>query len=290
MALSLSSVPVSATIVERNRFTEPYEFVAGFCGYPMTVKGVETHKVLVRADRKVDGLVYFTDNYAFQETWTAADGRSFTLSANAVGKDVKAESLGGTLYQFTSKQPGQAQVITDSSGRVISRDRGNLSFDYVIDLADENFFEFLGVRISGPHAGFETDLCKLVQPLTGNDSARYQTLRPIGSTTSPMGFAEYLPPSYRATGAGSPLLIFLHGYGETGDGTPEAIQNLLFAGIPKYIDVGGWATDRPFVVLSPQHVEEAPGFPFGPRALQRVVQHVPAARSQPCPARLLHDP
>ena len=38
--------------------------------------------------------------------------------------------------------------------------------------------------------------------------------------------------------------------------------NLLFAGIPRYINVGGWSTDRPFVVLSPQHVEEAPGFDF----------------------------
>ena len=42
------------------------------------------------------------------------------------------------------------------------------------------------------------------------------------------------------------------------------MSNLLWAGIPKYIDVGGWSTDRPFVVLSPQHVEPAPGFPFSP--------------------------
>jgi dienelactone hydrolase len=261
LAVTIGSAPASATIVERDRFSEPYKFVTGFCGYPMTVEGVETHDVLVRANKKVDGIVFVTDNYAFQETWTAPDGRWFTLSANALGKDVKAKPLGGSLYQFTFKQPGQPQVVTDSSGRVVARDRGNLSFDYTIDLADDAF-EFLGVRISGPHVGFETDLCKLVQPLTGTDSARYQTLHPIGSTTSPMGFAEYLPPSYHATGAKSPLLVFLHGYGETGDGTPEAIENLLFGGIPRFIDVGGWSTDRPFVVLSPQHVEEAPGFPF----------------------------
>jgi hypothetical protein len=34
------------------------------------------------------------------------------------------------------------------------------------------------------------------------------------------------------------------------------------AGIPKYINVGGWPTDRPFVVLAPQHVEDPPGFDF----------------------------
>ena len=79
---------------------------------------------------------------------------------------------------------------------------------------------------------------------------------------SPAGFDEYLPPSYTATGAQSPLLIFFHGYGETGDGTPEAISRLVAAGIPKYINVGGWPTDRPFVVLAPQHVEDPPGFDF----------------------------
>ena len=64
---------------------------------------------------------------------------------------------------------------------------------------------------------FGADLCKAVEPLTGGgDSARYLTPRPIGSTNSAMGFYEYLPPSYTATGAESPLLLFFHGYGETG--------------------------------------------------------------------------
>ena len=34
-----------------------------------------------------------------------------------------------------------------------------------------------------------------------------------------MGYYEYLPPSYSDTGSGSPLLVALNGYGETGDGT-----------------------------------------------------------------------
>ena len=47
-----------------------------------------------------------------------------------------------------------------------------------------------------------------------------------------MGYYEYLPPSYSDTGAGSPLLVALNGYGETGDGTPEALGRLLFARHP----------------------------------------------------------
>jgi predicted peptidase len=109
---------------------------------------------------------------------------------------------------------------------------------------------------------FDVDLCKAVAPLTGGDSARYLTPRPIGSTDFAEGFYEYLPPSYSATGTKSPLLLFFNGYGENGDGTAAGLSNLLFAGIPRYINAGGWSTDRPFVVLSHQHVEAAPGFDF----------------------------
>jgi dienelactone hydrolase len=264
IAMTFVAGSASATIVERDRFTNPYEFDAWDCGYLMHVAGVESHKVQVRADKKLDGNVLFTDNYEWRETWTAADGRWFTLSANGVFKDVRAKSLGGSVYEFTFHEAGQPFVITDSSGVVISRDRGNFTGHFTIDFADgSNTFEF---QLSGPHPMFDADPClavaPLVAPLTSVDSARYLTPRPIGSTDSPTGFYEYLPPSYTASGPKSPLLLFFHGYGETGDGSPEALQRLVFAGIPRYINVGGWPTDRPFVVLAPQHVEEAPGFDF----------------------------
>jgi predicted peptidase len=170
--------------------------------------------------------------------------------------------IGGSLYAFEFHENGQPFVITDSDGDVISRDRGNLTGNYTFDFAD-GAFEFEGFQLHGPHPMFDVDLCQTVAPLTGiSDSSQYQTLRPIGSTDSPAGYTEYLPPSYTSTGAPSPLLLFFHGYGETGDGSPEAVERLLFAGIPKYINVDGWPTDRPFVVLAPQHVEEPPGFDF----------------------------
>ena len=109
--------------------------------------------------------------------------------------------------------------------------------------------------MSGPHPSFDIDLCKLVEPLTGGDSAQYLTQRPIGSTESTMGYDEYLPPSYDPKGDPSPLLLFFHGAGESGDGSAEALSHLVGAGIPKYINVGGWPTDRPFVVLAPQHFD-----------------------------------
>src|SRR5215210_763548 len=214
--MTMVAGPASATIIERERFTENYEFTAWDCGYEMAVVGSASHQIQLRADKKLDGNALFSDNYSVRETWTAADGRSFTLSANGVFKDIKAKSLGGSVYQFTFHEVGQPFVITDSTGTVVARDRGNITSTFTIDFDDgSNTFE---QDVHGPHPMFFLDLCKAVEGLTGGDSARYLTARPIGSTDSPMGFYEYLPPSYTAAGAKSPLLLFFHGYGETGDG------------------------------------------------------------------------
>jgi dienelactone hydrolase len=263
VAMAWGSAPASAAIIEHSKFGGPYDFVDWSCGYAISVAGVDSHNVLIRADKKADGIVFVTDNYEYRETWTGPDGRWFTVSGNALAKDVKAESLGGTLYKFTFHNAGQPTTITDSSGALVVRERGSISFSYTIDLADGTF-NFVGARASGPHALFDVDACYILAPLVGTDSARYLTPRPLGSTSSHLGYYEYLPPSYRAAGDQSPLLVFLNGYGENGDGSPEALGNLLFTAIPRFIAIGGWPTDRPLVVLAPQHVEDPPGFDFGP--------------------------
>jgi dienelactone hydrolase len=254
VALVWTGTSAEATIGDRYRVTNTYEFVNWDCGYPMRVTGVESDQVLVRTDKKLDGNVFVTNNFEIHETWTASDGRWFAVAANGLDKDVKAKALGGTLYEFTFNESGQPYTLTDSSGAVVYRDRGNLSFQYTIDLADGTF-TFLGVRVSGPHPVFDVGACKAVAPLTGTDSARYLTPRPIGSTTFPMGYYEYLPPSYSNSGTQSPVLVALNGYGESGDGTPDGLRNLLNAGIPRFIDVGGWPAGRPLVVLALQHVD-----------------------------------
>jgi hypothetical protein len=266
VAMTLTAGAATATIVERDRSIKtPYEFTAWDCGYPMQVTGVSTDLIHVRADNRNPDNSFFTDNYAVTETWTGPDGRFFTLSANGQFKNVQAHQIDGSLYQFENHETGQPFVITDSRGKVIYRDRGNLVTNYTYDF-ETGEGNFLGNQLHGPHPMFFLDLCLAVGPLVAPfDSAKHLTERPIGSTSFPNGYDEYLPPSYSATGAKSPLLLFFNGAGENGDGTPEAIDKLLLAGIPKYINVGGWDTARPFVVLAMQHVEE-PGFDFSPCA------------------------
>ncbi|AKF09856.1 hypothetical protein [Sandaracinus amylolyticus] len=65
------------------------------------------------------------------------------------------------------------------------------------------------------------------------------------------GYLEYTPPGY-GDGARYPLLVFLHGIGENGDGDGE-LANVARNGIPRLIGRNAWDLERPFIVLSPQH-------------------------------------
>lgn len=74
-----------------------------------------------------------------------------------------------------------------------------------------------------------------------------------------IGYYQYLPPGY-STDAHTkhPLIIFLHGIGEKGTGSPQDLQKLDCCGIPKYINFGHtmeftWnGKTEGFVVLAPQ--------------------------------------
>lgn len=81
-------------------------------------------------------------------------------------------------------------------------------------------------------------------------SSSRQVARPLGETAAAQGYWEYLPPEY-GTGR-HPLLVFLHGVGENGDGTSQ-LHRVLRHGPPRLIDEDHWPDERPFIVLSPQH-------------------------------------
>jgi predicted peptidase len=80
--------------------------------------------------------------------------------------------------------------------------------------------------------------------------------RPLGSVEgAPLGYLEYLPPGY-GDGEPRPLLVFLHGSDENGDGSEGQLDRVLKLGIPPLIQAGDWPDERPFVVLSPQYAPE----------------------------------
>jgi predicted peptidase len=77
--------------------------------------------------------------------------------------------------------------------------------------------------------------------------------RPIGSVEgAPLGYLEHLPTGY-GDGQPRPLLVFLHGSGEAGDGSEGTLDLVAKLGIPQLMTTGDWPDDQPFVVLAPQY-------------------------------------
>lgn len=85
-----------------------------------------------------------------------------------------------------------------------------------------------------------------------------------------IGYLSYLPPAYNKNSSEKfPLLIFLHGLGETGSNLDLVARN----GPPMLINQGKWPEDRPFVVISPQTSSTFYNS-WGPALVNNVIDHV----------------
>ena len=203
---------------------------------------------------------------------------------NGQPKDVKAKPVGGNVFEVAIKNSGQPLIVEDSTGKVVLRFAGVATYRYTVETVGYTIVEFLGVTLAGHFPGGSA--CSAAGSILGIDSASRLTAHPIGATASPLGYYEYLPPGY-GSGAKKPLLIFLHGAGGNGDGTPTQLPNVINdAGIAYYIANNGWAADRPFVVLAPQHNPiDSPAYPCAcGRPVRRVVHHAAATRLRQPPA------
>lgn len=76
----------------------------------------------------------------------------------------------------------------------------------------------------------------------------------LWSTAAKFGYYLYTPGGYSSTTAKYPLLIFLHGKSERGDGSSSltVLNRVLNTGVPKQIKDGKWKTTYPMMVVSPQ--------------------------------------
>jgi predicted peptidase len=105
----------------------------------------------------------------------------------------------------------------------------------------------LGLALSAAACGDDP----IVAP-NGPSSERV-TLRPRGTVAGArLGYVEYLPPGY-GDGKRRPLLVFLHGAGEIGNGSDEGLLLLQGTPVGALLQRDEWPETRPFVVLLPQH-------------------------------------
>ena len=92
-----------------------------------------------------------------------------------------------------------------------------------------------------------------------------------------MGYLEHLPPNYESENKNFPLLIYLHGSGEDGDGSPASFEKVKSWGPPSHIASGHNMcftvdeTEECFIVISPQIVSS---YHTWPRFVAALIDHI----------------
>jgi len=76
----------------------------------------------------------------------------------------------------------------------------------------------------------------------------------LGSTSAEFGYYLYTPGGYSSNTMNYPLVVFLHGQGERGNGTAsiDQLKKVLNTGLPKVIKDNKWHPSHPMLVVSPQ--------------------------------------
>jgi pimeloyl-ACP methyl ester carboxylesterase len=103
-------------------------------------------------------------------------------------------------------------------------------------------------------------ICLLCCVLSNKSLAQVQSPRYIAINNNCNGFYEYLPQGYETGNETYPLMVFIHGIGELGNGStdlPKVLQN----GPPRLINFGLFPTSftvnnttHKFIIISPQYV------------------------------------
>lgn len=103
---------------------------------------------------------------------------------------------------------------------------------------------------SEPDASPPTDDLSSLPKDTGGTHTPYV----LGSTSAALGYYLYLPAGYDKVTTPYPLLVFLHGKSERGDGTNSqaVLDKVLAHGPPKLITAKTWNPKYPMIVASPQ--------------------------------------
>jgi hypothetical protein len=163
----------SATVIGHQRFSDSYSFSYDDCGFPVDVNGQVSGRDQLRV---LPGGQAFLDmsSQTIREVDTNVEtGKWFVVRGHAINHEIRGTQVDGDIYQFTSIEAGQPFVIEDSSGRVVSRDRGVIRETYLFDTLGDGVpgGEFLGdisIAVHGPHPGFAPDFpfCQIAAELT----------------------------------------------------------------------------------------------------------------------------
>jgi uncharacterized protein (DUF2147 family) len=153
------------------------------CGKQLRRDVVFSAKSITRTGKgELDTAFFGHFQVDFVDTITnLANGKFYTIEGHVLNKDVKAVPQGGTLFVFDTIEVGQPFTVTDMSGEIRIRERGQLRFTYLFDTEGNDgpdgnpapggiTLEDLDVKVAGPHAGFEMteeEWCELQDDMIG---------------------------------------------------------------------------------------------------------------------------
>ena len=174
------TTPASATMYVIN---QPFQFQASHDIDPADGCGLSLHDDFhvagtqsIRTGTGDLATAFFqhTHVHSVETITNTRNGKFVTIEGDSVTQDVKATHVSGSIFQFVTHVVGQPSVVKDMNGRVISRDRGNLTFIYLFDTGGDQVpggtpIAGISLRVAGPHPAFFADPlpCDVVVALIG---------------------------------------------------------------------------------------------------------------------------
>ena len=169
--------PAQATMFERGEFSGQGSSEEDVCGIAARIDSVFSGKFHNRTGKHaLDQAFFGHTSFEYTDRITnLATGAFFTVSGKEMFRDVKATPVGGTVFEFTTKQSGVPATVRDMDGTVVLRDRGTVSFTVLFDTLGDSqpggdILEETVDRVSGPHpfSGMsEDEFCAMVNDLIG---------------------------------------------------------------------------------------------------------------------------
>lgn len=178
-----SAVPAHAERYEHSRESGTSSETFEECGKQLRNDSVFSAKSITRTGKHdLDTAFFGHFQVDFVDTITnLANGKFYTVEGHSMSKDTKAVPQGGTLFVFDTIEVGRPFTVTDMSGEIRIRERGQLRFKYLFDTGGNDgpdgnpapggtTLVDLSVKVAGPHAGFEmteAEWCELQDDMIG---------------------------------------------------------------------------------------------------------------------------
>ena len=158
---------------------EHYEFVetgtTDECGVLVDYEWAGSGNAFVREVNGSDGQAYLGhDNYRFRTVITNSEtGAWMVVRGKSLFAEIAGTQIDGNIWEFTQKVAGQPFVIEDSTGTVLARSRGLVTYRLLFDTLGDGQpgGEVLDVEVTGVHGvqqgTFDDNLCDYVVDLLG---------------------------------------------------------------------------------------------------------------------------